>query len=370
MNKIFAVFLLFASGSCFANMASPVREGSLISSAFSSSDVDINKEKLTVNISKDFKSADYIAEYFINAATDGMQIPLLFHAAGLKGDFRIFVDNREVKILDVPEEIVYSADSSFDKFSQSFSQDSLYKNEKRVTVKWNEKTERNYRLSELKYFKIDLSKGSHTIRAEYNANVWTDRSDWVKEYSFHYSLSPAKYWKSFGSLEVVVNSEDKNKLITTNLGEPSEGKSNSSAKWNFNSIPDDVFIITYNPEISQVAKFFIYITPFEMSAAFFLILMIIHIVLIKIFRYKRPSSKFSLTVFTGSIIIPLFVLLFYVFSYGITDSIIGQEASGYHGYTFLVLIFYPVFFVIYFLISLFADRLFKRKIKSQLLINN
>ncbi|MBK7158793.1 MAG: hypothetical protein IPH77_09580 [Ignavibacteria bacterium] len=366
MNKLIAIFLIFLTGSSFANMASPVREGSLISSAFSSSDIDIIKEKLTVNISKDFTTADYIAEYFINTEIDGMQIPLLFHAADYKGDFRIFVDNKEVKILDVPEEFVYSSDSSFDKFSQSFIQDSLNNNGKRVTVKWNEKTERDFRLSELKYFQVNLSKGKHTIRAEYTANVWTDRSDWVKEYSFHYSLSPAKYWKSFGSLEIVVNSEDKSKFITTNLGEPSEGKSNSSAKWSFQSIPNDVFIISYIPETSSVAKFFMNNTPFEMSVAFFLMLMIIHIILIKIFRYKKPSAKFSLIVFAGSIIIPLITLLFYIFSYGITDTIIGQEASGYHGYTFLVLIFYPVFFVIYFLISLFADRVFKRKFKSLL----
>ncbi|MBS1553152.1 MAG: hypothetical protein JST15_13885 [Bacteroidetes bacterium] len=366
MNKIIVIFLLFFTESCFANMASPVREGSLISSAFSSSDIDIIKEKLTVNVSKDFTTADYIAEYFINTEIDGMQIPLLFHAADYKGDFRVFVDNKEVKILDVPEEFVYSSDSSFNKFSQSFIQDSLNNNGKRVTVKWNEKTERDFRLSELKYFQADLSKGKHTIRAEYTANVWIDRSDWVKEYSFHYSLSPAKYWKSFGSLEININSEDKSKFISTNLGEPTEGKSNSSAKWIFKTIPEDDFIITYTPEISKVAKFFINYTPFGLSVAIFLVLMVIHIILIKIFRYKKPAARFSLTVFTGSVIIPLIVLLFYIFSYGITDSIIGQEASAYHGYTFLVLIFYPVFFVIYFLISLFADRIFKRKIRSQL----
>jgi hypothetical protein len=45
---------------------------------------------------------------------------------------------------------------------------------------------------------------------------------------------------------------------------------------------------------------------------------------------------------TGSVIIPLIVLVFYIYSFDLIDDAIGTAASRYHGYTFLVMIFYPV----------------------------
>ena len=51
--KIFILVILIAFSSVsFANMASPYREGTKVASAFTSNDIDILKEKISVSLNK------------------------------------------------------------------------------------------------------------------------------------------------------------------------------------------------------------------------------------------------------------------------------------------------------------------------------
>jgi len=347
-------------------MASAIREGTFSSSAISSRNIDIVKEKINLKIADDFRTAFYQVEYFIRADTNGRQIPLLFHAQDYKGDFKVWVDNQEVKLLTIPSEYEITANSHFEKFSSYFSQPSEEGKPETVVIYWQKNQGLVYNLSDLKYFEADLTKGEHLIRVEYTASVWTDVSDWVKEYSFRYSLSPAKYWKSFGSLEISLDASDFKYAIKTNLGNQTKGQLDSIAVWNFSKLPDDFFEISYKPKISAFARTMIAVGPSGLTIIFTLLIFFLHFIAIKKYRHIRPKKKYSWAVIVGSIILPFFVLISYILSFGIIDSMIGKEAGNHHGYTFQVIILYPFLLALYGTIMWMADKRIKGQINKAL----
>lgn len=347
-------------------MASPILEGSFSSSAISSRNIDILKEKINLKIDKDFRTAFYQIEYFIRTDTAGRQIPLLFHAQDYKGDFKIWVDNQEVKLLDIHSEYKTTANSPFEKFSNNFRKPSREGEPETVVIYWQQNSGFVYNLSDLKYFETDLIKGEHLIRVEYTANVWTDISDWVKEYSFRYSLSPAKNWKSFGSLEITLDASDFKSSLTTNLGQQTNGRLDSISVWNFSKLPADYFEIIYKPEISAFAKALIAISPFGLTLFFTLLIAFLHYISIKRYRKSEPTKKYSWVVIVGSMTLPFFILISYMVSFGIIDSAIGYEAGNYHGYTFLVIILYPLLLSVYWTIMWLVDKRIKGRINNAL----
>lgn len=366
MRQTLTIILFLIGRLCFANMASPILEGTFSSSAISSRNIDILKERINLKIDKDFRTAFYQIEYFIRTDSNGRQIPLLFHAKDYKDDFKIWVDNQEVKLLDIPSEYQTTANSPFENFSNSFEQPTRNGERETVVIYWQKNSGFVYDLSELKYFETDLTKGDHLIRVEYTANVWTDISDWVKEYSFRYSLSPAKNWKSFGSLEITLDASDFNSALTTNLGQQTKGQLDSSSVWNFSKLPADYFEIIYNPEISSFAKTMIAISPFGLTLIFALLIALLHFISIKKYRRREPTKKYSWVVIAGSIILPFFMLISYMVSFSIIDWFIGVEAGNYHGYTFLVMVLYPLLLLVYWVIMWLADKRIKGRINNAL----
>jgi hypothetical protein len=219
----------------------------------------------------------------------------------------------------------------------------------------------------LKYFEADLTKGEHRIRIEYVANVWTDMSGWVKEYSFRYSLSPAKSWRSFGSLEITLDASDFNSALTSNLGKPKNGQLDSISVWNFSELPSDYFEIIYKPEISAFAKIMIAISPLRLTLIFSLLIALLHFISIKKYRKGEPTKKYSWVVIAGSIILPFFMLISYMVSFSIIKWFIGVHAGNYHDYTsFLVMILYPLLMPIYWVIMWLADKRIKGRINNAL----
>lgn len=343
-------------------MASPLREGTLTGAAFSSRDIDILKEKISLVINNGFQTGKFNIEYFIRSDSDGIQIPLLFIAKDYKSDFKVWVDGRETTLLEIPADYTSRTkplSDKINKFSDSFNKYENEKSSETVTIYWNESSGIVYDLNELKYFETDLSKGEHMIKVEYTADAWVDRSGWVKEYSFRYSLSPAKHWRSFNSFEVSINSTAVNSEVTSSLGESSDGNINSIAEWKFSDLPAEFFTVSYTPKISGYVSSLIDIGPLNLTIIFGILATIILIFLIYFFRNRNPSKKISWVVITGSIFIPFMTILFYIFSFDIIDNAIGVEAGKYHGYTFLAILFYPLVVPVYWLIMWLIDRKFK-----------
>ena len=347
MKRLLLILFALIGQLCFANMASPLQEGTHSSSAFSSRDIDILREKISIMIDKKRNTASYVIEYFIRTETDGSQIPLLFHAQDYLGNFRVWVDNVEVQTQNIPSQYFQAANSPFEKFSNIFSGTGQAESPQTVTINWSENDGYDYSINDLKYFETRLIKGEHTIRVEYVAEGWKDRSNWVSDYSFRYSLSPAKFWKSFGSLEITIDGTNFQNQLTTDLGQPTMGRLDSVAVWTFQELPAEYFQFNYTPSISSFADTMIAIGPVWITAIFGLIMAILNLFLILKLKRNNPGKKYSWVVIVSSIIMPLVILIFYMYSFDLIDNVIGIAASRYHGYTFLALIFYPVLAPLY-----------------------
>jgi uncharacterized membrane protein len=356
MRTLITVLLFALSSVSFANMASPYRDGTKVANAFTSSEIDILKERINVTLNKESATANYVVEYFIRTDKDGKQIPLLFYAMEYKGDFKVCVDGKEVSVQKIPDD--YKG-KTFEGFAKSYYNNDVDKAE--VAIKWRDNSSIIYKLWELKYFEVDLSKGEHTIKVEYTASVWENRSNWVKEYGYRYSLSPAKNWKSFGTLEITLDARGFGEELKTNLGKQESGNQDS-AVWRFDKLPADVFEISYVPKISSMASFLIGLEPFGLAMIIGFSLFIIHLFLMWRYRRNNPDKRFSWVMIAGSLIVPAIILFYYVYSFEIIDNVIGVHASRYHGYNFLVVFIYPVLMPLYLILMWIVDRLMKERL--------
>lgn len=345
-------------------MASPIIEGSKNATAFSSKNVAILHENIVVHISQDFKTAKYSIEYTIKSDVVGGQIPLLFLARDYKDNFTVWLDGKLVKIKDIPNYIIKPENNQFADFANSFTE--KIDEYKYISITWQRNNTNLYNLDDLKYFEASLTKGEHKIKVEYSANVWIDKSnEWINEYSFRYSLAPAKYWKSFGGLDITVFQDGNIKPLVTSLGNPIEGNFDKVSTWRFNKLPSENFNIIYKPNISQTAKVLIAIEPFGIMILVGIVLLIIHIAINFWYRKKNRIKKYSSVVILGSFIVPYLMFHSYFISYDSIDNIIGADASKRHGYYFLILFWYPVLVAVYMIIMWIIDVQIRKKILNQ-----
>lgn len=361
-----SLLLTLLSQFSWANMASPLRVGTIASSAISSRDIDILHEKIHLSIDKSFKTGFYSVNYFIETKQEGKQVPLLFLAKDYKTDFKVWVDNKEVKLLEIPFEVDLSQGSPFEKFSNTFKKSEVDGRSGSMQYRFEKNETRSYNILNFKYFEVDLTKGKHTIRIEYLAKVWTDQSDWVNEYSFRYSLSPAKYWKSFGTLDVIVSVDGKPTALKTNLGKPTSGSLDEMAHWHFSKLPAEYIEISSKPKITRSASTFISIGPWGLTCIYGLFLSILHIVCIQQFRKRHSEKRYSWVLILGSIFLSFFILQGYLLSFDFIDWVIGADAGRYHGYTFIILLAYPIFLPIYWKIQYETDVHYRKKYSTTL----
>lgn len=344
-------------------MASPIREGTWGATPFISQYVAITKEKILIIPDHKFETAQFKIEYHIQVNKSGRQIPLLFYASEFKENFRIWIDNNEIELSQVPEAYKKLEGTPFSDFGYFFETQN-WSQTKQVQIDDSPSSGFYVSIDNLKFFETDLTEGNHLIRVEYVAAKWIDHSDWVKEYSFRYALSPAKYWKSFGALEITLDASNFEGTLKTNLGGPITGKLPSKAVWTFSSLPTEVLQINYQPKVSSTANILITISPIGLTLMFAITLIILHFLAIKLYRKTNLDKRSSWPMIAGSILVPFLSLLGYMYSYHLIDSVIGQEASQYHGYLFLVMILYPILLPVYWVVMWIVDRTLKKTLKE------
>lgn len=354
-TNIFILLLLLAQV-CKANMSSPIREGTQVSAAFSSKDIQILSEHIRVKIDKTSGTAKFIVEYTIQSDVSGQQIPLLFYAQDYQDSFLVWVDNQRIDIQKIPEKYTHIRESPFSTFAAPFERSNRANGADEVTIHWSENSAFVYRINDLKYFEADITKGTHKVRVEYIATAWTDASGWVKEYSFRYSLTPAKFWKSFGTLSIEVEQEGEVKELSTNLGRPIEQKFDTINNWKFTKLPAEYFEFSYVPDVNMFAQTLIFITPLGIAVIIGILLFIWHLMLVRRYRRRFVNKKYSPVVIAGSLIVPFLVILSYIYAYPLIDNIIGEAAGRHHGYVFLMIVLYPLFLPIYWTILWLFDR--------------
>ncbi len=361
MKIIFQIFftLLIFSQSSYANMASPITEGSKSAIAFSSRDVDILSEFIHIKIDKDFRTAFYEVEYTIQCDKAGMQIPLLFLARDYKDSFRVWLDDQPLALQNISDQ--NSPDFSMQAY---IGQQEVEKSPRQISISWDEHNSRSYPIDDLKYFHTELQKGVHKVRVTYSGNVWTDRSDWLRSSSFRYSLSPAKYWRSFGGLTLVVELAGTAEHISSNLGLPVEGKISAKNTWTFSKLPSEYILISLVPEPGKLAKQMMRLQPFGIAVIVSMLLVLIHLWLVVLYRKKNPAKPYSSVAIVGMLLMPLLFILSYLYAFDFIDYLIGEAASKRHGYVFLIVITYPVMLIAYGILVWLIDKFAKNKFAS------
>ncbi|MEM9981453.1 MAG: hypothetical protein AAF734_03085 [Bacteroidota bacterium] len=355
--------LLLMTQASWGNMASPIWEGTLSTSAFSSKDIDILKERIHLQVAPDFKTAQYEVVYTIRTDRSGQQIPLLFLAQDYLNEFSVTLNGQPVKLLAVPA-TSSGKNTPFSAFSNAFEQGAIEGQASTVSIYWEESVGNVYNLNDLKYFEVNLAKGTHTIRVTYTASAWVERTDWVKEYSFRYSLTPAQYWKSFGQLEVNVTQQGTPKLITSNLSKPAEGSIGKSSTWTFRQLPAEFLQFSYQPDISTMATVLIQIHPTGIALGLGVLLVLLHTRWISHYRKAFPNRRFSVAVIGGSLLVPPLIFTCYVYSFPFIDTFIGPEASNYHGYMILTFALLPFLLPLYFIAAWFFDKRIKQRLRN------
>lgn len=357
MRKACFIILLLLPFSMGANMADP---GSIFgnpqsASAIINKYVDILHEDIIVTANKDFVTADFKVTYFIRASKSGMQIPMIFYASEFRQDFLVFVDGKPVSLLELP----YSLQPRFTLFADYDVDDNEYFRES-----ISDRHPGNY--SELKYFEIDLTKGSHTIEVRYTADVTSRRSIWMDEYGVGYELWPAKHWKSFGSLTIILKNKS-GKALQTNLGNPGAGDLKTEASWKFNSLPQDSFTVELDPQIGWLANTLVSIGPEILSLPVLIMIPIYHVRLIKRYRLKKPKPYFSWVAILGSFIACFTGLLVYMAIIWMIGLSLGKPYNGNYpgGYAWIFIIFIlcPFINIIYLIVTSQIDRNYSKKLK-------
>lgn len=249
MKFIILFFVLSSTKITWANMACPFIWGTNSSTALTSKDIDIIRENLFIKIDRKFEEAKYRIQYFIETPKSGVQIPLLFFAKKYKGDFKVWIDDKEIEIKKIDEYIRKVKGTKFQEFDKYFDKPTVNKDDpETISVYWSEHMGDVIEISDLQYFEVNLSKGRHCIEVRYTSDSYTliDQKDF-----FIYSLSPASFWKSFNKLHVEVDNTSFGREIKTNLGSPLTGKLDSVATWEFDKIPHKFLELTFVKEGQQ-----------------------------------------------------------------------------------------------------------------------
>ncbi|MFZ9847742.1 MAG: hypothetical protein ACO3EE_06265 [Flavobacteriales bacterium] len=292
-------------------MASPIYEGSCVSAPFINQHINIIHENIFIT-PKPNLIAFYKIEYQIESLEDGIDIPFIFYAMDYSGEINILKDGVKIQVdsvVDVgnKQDFEYAIDagdapSNYINFSFAFrDNEGLYASDK-----------------DLKFFTTNLPKGKHVIVVEYNSTVWLDLSDWVKEYSFRYSLSPAKKWKSFGTLDVYVDCTEFGEEFISNLESGLVKDDNVKplvSHYHFNKIPADFISLTWTPDVNFFADALVFVGPFGLMILLLIGVIVYHIILIRKYRKNNLKKRFSVVVIVGSLIVPLIPMssLFFFF---------------------------------------------------------
>ena len=339
------MFLLSTSMFSYANMASPIIDGTNASTAYSSKDIDILSENIDINIAEGFNQADYDVTYEIYSAKEGDRIPLVFEVFdNIDNDadksFIVEVDGQAVPVL-----------INYDYESHSKSLPAYYDPETDTAVPFN---------NDAKYFEINLSEGNHVINVKYSAYPTINRSDWSNQYIYNYSLKPAKTWKSFGSLTVTLNMADEPQYLKTNLGKPLGGALQADSKWVFDHLPQDVLEISYQPQPMPLAQWLINLDSLILLLFLICLLGGAHYGLMYWSRKKSLKRAWMVT-WLGILIVPFIVLMIVFYKICLIDWLLGEHASRYHGYTIFIIIFgYPLTLLVYLIIMKLCDSYLKR----------
>lgn len=314
-------------------MAKPWVDGSIHSSLFGTTNCKVIRENLNIKFEKieDIYFTKYKIKYVINSSFNE-KLPLLFIGLELKGNKRVIVNGKQVKITN-------------------YNLDNLSK------IKYDNENSISINPEDLIYFEGELKEGENIIIIEYDANLEFNTIGFIREYNLKYSLYPSKFWESFGTIFVEIDLGNDLEIINSNIGK-FETK-NGISKLELTNIPVDEIQLDFRRKINLISKILLYISPFGISIFCLIIMFTIHITLIKK-KYLSNTEDYKYVLLIGNILIPILYYFFYFTSYDLIDFSLSQEKSR-HGYVFLYVFTLPILMLIYSVITYFIDK----KLKSE-----
>jgi len=350
--------LIISSISISANMSSPWQKGDPTSDAYSSKDIDILHESLNIKFI-DFQTAKFTVIYRIKSDRAGKQIPLIFdtmsESYAWKDLFHVWVDENEVSVLKIP---------------------STYEDE--MVLTWLDSLDNHLLYSKenapnmigLKYFEVDLPEGEHIIRVEYTAQSGVYSGNPIKEYTLNYNLAPARFWRSFGGLDIEIDKTGLEGTFEIEIPEIGWNLTEPVTHLYFSEIPADEFTIKCTPKVNPIARLVIAISPdIVFFILFFLLIILIialHIHMVFKYRAKYPNKRYSPFAIAGSFIVPVICCLIAVLSLLIVDAILGQYSTFSRSVVYIfyaLVVFCLIALPFYLILIVLLDRYKKNKLK-------
>lgn len=344
MRSILFLLLLISARIASANMASPILDGTIHANPFLPNHADILFEKILIVPDKDFKTAFFRVEYTIHTDKSGNQVPLLFYASEYDHDFKVWMDDKEVYSSPVRSSYRMNFGTGLRHFEELYSQvEAVNRTVADDTLEtWLQIEEEN-----LHFFEVNIPKGNHVFRIEYTATNWEDRSEWIARYSFRYVLAPARFWKSFGGLEVTIDNSHFNRELELLASGKQLVPAGQTSIFKFTSLPGDFLQLNFSPAMGGFATFLTKLNPFLFSVFCGILLIVLHVVFMRLYRRKYPNKRFSFVMIVGSFIVAFMIPFSYVMYFELVDALIGEYASRFHGYTFMMMLLFPPLLFVY-----------------------
>lgn len=333
----------------FSNSASPYIDGTKTTTINTTKELTILNEKLFIQPNRDFTQSKFHIEYSIKAEKDLKNIPIVFIALNYLSEFDVKLDGKKIQFIHFDSDSI----NDIEYFSKKFSGLSSFDTKCRCSmINFNEAEGRFYFVKDLKYYTIDLSKGTHKITVEYLAKKTIDLREKIKLHFFNYSLYPARFWKSFGCLEVVLDLSKCNKELKCNLGKIRLNK-NRKASWKFDKLPKENIILSYQSKPSYWASFFLKLDVTPIGLIFSIILMLLHLYIIRWFAKRNKSILTFLSTYLGVLFVPFLFIWCFIYAEDLIDFTIGSEASRRGSAHYLIFILPLIYFAYFILLTIY-----------------
>ena len=362
MNRYLLLLLLFTcSWASTANMAKTSIDGTSHSSLILTNDCTVSYEKITAQILKNpHKEVRYKyiilfkIKYKINAPTNEA-MPLVFMASNYLQDHKIFVNGEQLTSIPIDEKQNYPflrKEVITDTLQQSNSslEFHTYTN---YYITYDSKEEKKVELSDLIHFIAPLKKGENTIEVSYTAFPEVLRDDFLPQYDLEYSTYPSKFWKTFPEIEVEIHFPKELEFEQSSMGKEEYRVSDQLFQGKIKDIRlSGNCYWRFSPKPSWIGLVVLTISPLGFGIILFLCAVVLHL------YYINKKSKWGL--WLGVFLTPIFFYIGFMGAYPLIMWILDSHTSPF-GYFFLITFTYPIFVILYGMVTFIYYYLKKSK---------
>jgi hypothetical protein len=335
MKKLISlVLLMICSINIWANVAAPSQGGQTLTEPVGIKNIEILKEDLNIDFAQlgdeSIPFRDRIirveAIYEIDNPTDLEKLELVFVIVSEARNFQFFLDDKEISTEPIENKELADRQSWKKPDRTPFENRELMYNPYNGNLKSAK-------------FTLNLAKGKHQLKAKYKAEPTVYKNVGVmKGWQFAYSLAPARDWKSFGGLNLVIKTPKDWKFFS-NLKLEQKGENFTG---NFSEIPADFIAITTQAPIPASYNTWTDITFFTFLACLFVIP--VFLIILAIWKGYKWKNSWVYGILIG-LIWAILVGVSGFFSQSFPKSFIPESQYASYGYDDLFSTFFNVLLI-------------------------